>query len=214
MKTNNEKGMALITALMMTMIILVIILGLWYVMEQSIKANAARTVYRNVTEAAYGGTDIVMQDIIPRIFQNMSATYILAQDYSSLGMVVGSNACLKQKMTLKPVNWDKCDPLAKDPNQMDKKFDTKFYLSGIAGANSSIPANQTFTVYSKIVDTIPGVQFTAGATGGNKLIGNSVAESSAGTTLNLQHYVYTIEVQGEKTGNPGVKSKLSVLYEY
>jgi hypothetical protein len=212
MKTNNEKGMALITALMMTMIILVIILGLWYVMEMSIKANAARTVYRNVTEAAYGGTDIIMQDVIPRLFQNVT-TATIASDYSSINMAFGSNACLKQKMTLKPVNWTACSAGNKDAN-VKTLPDMTFNLSGVAGANSSIPANRTFTVYSKIVDTIPGVQFTAGAAGGNKLIGNSVAESSAGTTLNLQHYVYTIEVLGEKTGNPGVNSKLSVLYEY
>ena len=211
MKTMNEKGMALITALMMTMIILVIILGLWYVMEQSVKANAARTVYRNVTEATYGGSSIIMQDVIPRLFQNIS-TATIASDYGSIGMVLGASNCLKQKMTLKPGSWTQCTAQNKLAD-LTQSPDVKFYLSGVSSNDTTIKSNQTYTVYSKIVDTVPGVQYTAGATG-NQLIGSAVAESSAGTTLTLDHFVYTIEVMGQKTGSPGINSKLSVLYEY
>lgn len=204
MKKLDEKGMALVTSLMMTLVMLVIIIGLWTVMEQSIKANSARMVYRNVTEATYGGTEVVTQDIIPRLFQNYSSTYDIANNYSALNMTLKSNKCLKEKLTLRPSGWVDCGTGSTDVRPTVAP-DIKFNLSGPSN-------NKAYTVYSKIVDTVPGVQFSSG-TGGNQLIGSAVAESSAGTTVSLQHYVYTLEVEGQGT-TQGADKKLSVLYEY
>jgi hypothetical protein len=70
-------------------------------------------------------------------------------------------------------------------------------------------------VYSKVTDTVEGVPYPPQPTGGQgELFGGGVTESSGPTTTNLSHYVYRIEVSGERTANPTEKSNLSVLYEY
>jgi hypothetical protein len=206
MRPLNNKGMALITALMMTMIILVIIMGIMYVVTQSSKMSSAQKVYRNVTEATYGGADIAMQVVIPQLFQNMTSTTLttLKSTYSTIGMQTSASACLQQKMKTPTSKWTTCPAITTINPKVSP--DLTFKLTGTM--------NQDFNIYAKIVDTVQGVAFTPGTTGGNILIGSSVAESSAGATIALQHYIYTIEVAGESSKNPAVKSSISVLYEY
>ena len=203
----NNKGIALITALMLTLITLVIILSVMFLITNNIKSSGANKAYRNVTEAAYGGADLVMQDIIPRLFQNISTntlkTEFNASSLANMNMVFGSSACLRTKLNNSVSSgWGACS------SSIDPKVqpDMKFNLEGSSG--------QGYTVYTKIIDTIKGVQYPPPLPGGQPLMGGGVTESSAPTTANLIHYVYRIEVVGERTINPTEKSNLSVLYEY
>jgi len=203
MRPLNDKGIALITVLMLTLITLVIILGILTLITRNTKLSGARKIYRNVTEAAYGGADLVMQDIIPRAFTNFTNfSTVIKSDYSRIKMQLGSSACLRQKLNNDANGWAACSGVHNDPKTQP---DMTFKLAGVSG--------QSFIVYSKIIDTIPGVPYPSPPTGG-QLIGGGVAESSAGTTINLSHYVYRIEVAGELTLNPAEKSNISVLYEY
>lgn len=197
---NNNKGIALITALMLTLITLVIILGVMLTISNNTKSSGANKTYRNVTEAAYGGADLVIQDIIPRMmaFNNIST---IKSDYSLLSLNFGSSACVRTKLNNSVAGWGACSSNLNPKVQPDMRFN----LTGSSG--------QPFTVYSKIVDTIPGVQYPPTPAGGT-LTGGGVTESSSGTTTNLNHYVYRIEVSGERTNNPSEKSDISVLYEY
>jgi hypothetical protein len=204
MKSLNNKGIALITALMFTMIIMVIIMGIMTLISDNAKRSAAQKTYRNVIEASYGGADIVMQDILPRLFSNIS-TSIIRADYSMLNMQLGSSACLRQKMLNSTDGWTACSAVNIDPKSQP---DMTFNLSGESGKSTT-----NFKVYAKIVDTTPGVPFPPQPAGG-PLLGGGVTDSSAGTTLSLQHYVYRVEVAGERSINPAEKSNLSVLYEY
>jgi Tfp pilus assembly protein PilE len=204
MKTLNNKGIALITALMMTLITLVIILGIMTLIANNTKATASHKAYRNATEAAYGGADLVMQDILPRLFQNIS-TGTLRSDYSSMHMLFSTPGCLHTKLNNPVSAWGaSCSSSAATPDPKSSP-DMKFDVSGDAG--------QSYTVYSKIIDTSPGVQYPLAPTGG-QLLGGGVTESSGPTTTNLAHFVYRIEVTGERTVNAAEKSNLSVLYEY
>jgi hypothetical protein len=207
MKTLNNKGIALITALMLTLITLVIISGVLFIVTNNTKSSGANKAYRNVTEAAYGGSDLIMQDIIPRLFQNVS-TNTLRTEYNTsslanMNMLFNSSACLRTKLN-NPVSsgWGSCSSTLDPKVQPDMKFN----LAGSSG--------QGYTVYTKIVDTVKGVQYPPPPPGGQPLMGGGVTESSAPTTTNLIHYVYRIEVEGERTVNPTEKSNLSVLYEY
>ena len=223
MKTLNNKGIALITALMLTLITLVIILSVMLLISNNIKSSAANKSYKNVTEAAYGGADLVMQDIIPRLFMgyttagaSTTVNGILSPSLSSeyntkslfltnkMNMGFGSSACIRAKLLNSAASglWP-----AGCSNTLDPKVkpDMQFNLFGTSG--------QSFTVYSKIIDTVPGVPYPSTA-GSEPLTGGGVTESSAPTTTNLNHYVYRIEVAGERTTNATEKSKLSVLYEY
>lgn len=191
------------TALMLTLITLVIILGILTLITRNTTLSGARKTYRNVTEAAYGGADLVMQDIIPRAFTNFTNfSTVIKSDYSMINMQIGSSACLRQKLTNDANGWTACSGMNNNPMTQP---DMKFKLAGVSG--------QSFTVYSKIIDTTPGVPYPSPSTGG-QIISGGVAESSAGTTINLSHYVYRIEVVGEHTLNPAEKSNISVLYEY
>jgi hypothetical protein len=216
----NNKGIALVTALMLTMITLVIILGVMTLISNNTKSSAANKAYRNVTEAAYGGADLLLQDVIPRLFTNMSSSAtataigngILANnmltDYGSgkISMQFNRNACLQAKLTkIKGPAWAAACGVELPGDQMKSNSnpDMTFKLQGVNG--------QDFTVYSKIVDTMVGVPYPPNT---NQLIGGGVAESSGGTTTNLSHYVYRVEISGERTVNPAEKSNLSILYEY
>jgi hypothetical protein len=198
----NNKGIALVTALMLTLITLVIILGIMYTITNNIQSSAANKSYRNVSEATYGGTNLVVQDIIPRLFQNVStATLGDIHNYKGLGMLFGSSACIRTKL-LNPVSaWGLCSSVPNAKTQPD----IQFKLGSTSG--------QSYTVYSKIIDTVPGVPYPTAPAGG-QLLGGGVTESSSATTTNLNHYVYRIEVAGENTVNPTQKTNLSVLYEY
>jgi hypothetical protein len=194
----NNKGIALVTALMFTLVTLVIILGIMYTITNNTKASAANKAYRNVTEATYGGVAITATDVIPRLFQNIS-TGTLRSEYSSMNMLFSTPGCLHTKLSSPVSAWGTC---SSTPNPKTG-YDIKFNLGGAS--------NQTYTVYSKIIDTTPGVPYPPA---GDQLLGGGVTESSSGTSANLDHYVYRIEVQGENTVNSAQKSNLSVLYEY
>lgn len=199
----NNKGVALLTALMMTVIMLSIILGVMYLIDQSIKGSAARKTYSNVVEASYGGADLYAREIIPKLFDNVSTNK--AAVVNSLTLIqaqFASSPCLRNKLENATASWGttitNCD------SGINPKInpDVSFELKGLD--------EQGFMVYSKIIDTTPGVPYT----GGNQLVGGGVAESSAGSTLKLDHYVYRIEVSGERKARPVEKSNISVLYEY
>ncbi|NVN99832.1 MAG: hypothetical protein HXX17_10940 [Geobacteraceae bacterium] len=212
MRLINNKGIALITALMFTLIILTLIMGVLAMVIQGTKGTAAMKVYRNATEAAYGGADITMNDVLPRLFTNVS-TSIIRSDYNKINfnsMTIGSSVCVRQKRDYANTgtNWSACG---------DKSLNAKLspdMTMKLVGTNS-----QSFTVYSKIVDTLEGVPYpgsTSSGTGGvaSQLMGGGVTELSAGTTMNLAHFIYRVEVASEKTLNPKENSRVSVLYEY
>jgi len=204
MKQLNNRGIALLTALMMTVIMLSIILGVMYLINQNIRGGAAHKTYRNVVEASYGGADLVAREIIPQLFNNIS-TSILKDSLALINANAqfGSSACLHNKLENAPSNWSASGAACNTAINPRIDTDLKFELSGVNG--------QGFTIYSKIIDTTPGIPYT---TSESQLVGGGVADSSAGTTLQLEHYVYRIEVSAERTVRPAEKSNISVLYEY
>jgi hypothetical protein len=68
----------------------------------------------------------------------------------------------------------------------------------------------SYSVYSKIVDTVEG---NSAASEG--LLKSGVVSMGSGevTVVNVP-YLYTIEVLSQSTSNPTDRSKLSVLYQY
>ena len=68
----NEDGIALVTALMFTLITLAMIMTLMYYVLLGTKMSAAQKKYRNSLEASYGGTEFVTKAIIPKLFSNFS----------------------------------------------------------------------------------------------------------------------------------------------
>jgi hypothetical protein len=200
----NEDGIALITALMFTLICLGMIMTLLYYVVAGTRMSGAQKRYRNALEASYGGTDFITKAIIPRLFNNyVDGKNSLINDFgTSLNLTFPSDA-IQTKMNTATASWPTAISKTIDPKDNP---DLTFNLAGTSG-------NQ-FKVYSKIVDTVPGVGLVD-ASGVDYLdAGIGVAGTSTATQTPRTPNLYSIEVQGEAAVNPREKAALSVLYAY
>lgn len=208
----NEDGIALVTALMFTLICLAMIMTLMYYVLSGTKMSAAQKKYRNSLEATYGGTELVTKSIIPRLFSDYSSGSLsLKTDFGGTEKIdlkfgetgTSTNADLKTKL-LKPTSeWPSSISRTVNPKTVP---DFVFTLKG-QGAGD-------FKVYSKIVDTIAGVGLID-ASGIDYLdAGIGVAGSSTSTQTPRTPNVYSVEVQGEAAVNPKEKAGITVLYAY
>ena len=221
----KEDGIALVTSLMFTVLALVMCMSLLYLVTTGAKSTGALKRYRTSIEAAYGGTDILVKDILVSSFgfRDYSSTHpgttfpvYLKSTMGSLASGATVSDCMRQRLTKPTKLWSgSCVQ-----NNLNPKIgpDITFQLNA---ANST-----PFTVYSKIVDTMER-HFDV-LDGGTKkkvtIAGNSDTSSfvleGGGTTeagsVSVPHYpyVYKVEVQGERTQNASEKSNLSVTYAY
>lgn len=206
----NEKGIALVTALMFTLICLAMIMTLMYYVLTSTKMSAAQKRYRSSLEASYGGAELVTKSIIPKLFSNYSTGKLsLMADYGSsislriAGAGMSTDDMLKTKLTSATADWGSA---SKTVNPKDTP-DMIFTLNGVNGGSN-------FNVYSKIVDTVPGVGLVDSSGVDYLDAGIGVAGTSSSTQTPRTPSIYTVEVQGEAAVNPKEKAALSVLYAY
>jgi len=203
LKRLDNKGIALMTALMMTVMTLSIIMGVMYLISENITSTASRKSYRNVLEASYGGAELVSKAIMPQLFNNIS-TSVLRSSFSTLSPSFTSSNCLRNKMSNATNMWGTSSSCNSSLNPKIAS-DMSLELSGADGVG--------YKVYAKIVDTVPGVPYSD-ASNEAPLVGGGVQDNSAGTTTEMRHFQYRIEITGERKNNPSEKSNLSVLYEY
>lgn len=215
----NQKGIALVTALMLTMISLTIVMYLMYMVTSGAKQSGANKRYRTALEASYGATDLVVKEILPQIFKTTIANSLTNPGStvsglfaSSLNFTSGTDACLMQKLTMPPSQWSPgCS------NSGDAKVLPDFTMR----LNST--SSDAFTVYTKIVDTVCSDKrpYPTGKCTGSDLSGFEELDPGIGTTGGTSVVtppsmpaIYRIEVRGEHTNNPQEKSVLSILYAY
>ena len=213
----NNDGIALVTALMLTLISLTIVMYLMLMITSGIKQSGANKRYRTALEASYGATDIIIKEVLPTIFTsilsnsltNPSASYPTALNFFS----ANTDSCIMDKLTKQPKDWGTGCSNTSDPKE-NADFTVKL--------NSST-ANDTYTVYTKIVDTVcPDTRpYPTGKCSGSDLSDNDLLDSGQGTaggpsgiTPPAMPAIYRIEIAGEKTSNPKEKSHISVLYAY
>jgi hypothetical protein len=224
---NNDKGIALVTSLMFTVLALVMCMSLLYLITMSTKTSGTMKRYRTALEAAQGGTDLVLKDIFPA-FHSYSGTALTSRftGFNSLS----TSLCLRIKLKTPKSEWpNACRNFSL--NAKESK-DVAFNLNG--ASINGVPGTP-YRVYAKIVDTVDHRIVVAdnysGASGRNSVrpktvvfAGNSdVSESglnissvTQGKPPNNPHYpyLYRVEVQGERQINAVENSKLSVLYAY
>jgi Tfp pilus assembly protein PilX len=205
----NNEGIALITALMFTLIILVIIMGLLQYIMMGSKMSAAQKKYRNSLEASYGGVELITKEILPKLI-----TDNYAGNSSSLLLALGGTTTGKIDLTLGPSLQAKLENptasaawtgLSKTINAKESP-DMQFKLRGTG-------TGKNFNVYGKIVDSVPGNSDISGV----DYLGAGAGVAGSGAGIAPQHLpgLYTIEVQGEvDENNPKEKAKLSVLYAF
>ena len=106
---NNEKGIALVTALMLTLISLTIIMALLYMITAGTKLSGAQKRYKSSLEASQGGAEILLKDIIPTVMRNYSSSTLVTQvqnDFSAVALQVDSaQNCLQAKLTRPSSQW-------------------------------------------------------------------------------------------------------------
>jgi hypothetical protein len=202
----NEDGIALISALMFTLLCLGMIMALLYYVTAGTRMSAAQKRYRNSLEASYGGTEFITKTIIPRLFNNYSGgRKSLLDDFGpadKLGLAFPSNA-LDTKLSTATAGWGS---LSKTVNPKDTP-DLTFTLKGTNSAGD-------FKVFTKIVDTVAGVGLIDSSGIDYLDAGIGVAGTSSSTATPRTPNIYSIEVQGEKAVNPKEKASMSVLYAY
>lgn len=205
---SNNNGVALVTALMLTMISLVIVVAVMYIITQSVQQVGMYKRYKTAIAASYGGTDIVMKELVPQILKNIESSTLFSDlqvNYASIGLAFSSDAniqqCFLQKLNRETSGWTQCsvDNLSMDPKQQP---DIKLNLQSLNGA--------PYTIYAKIIDTVAGNTDMSGL----QLEGAGVAESL--TVLNPKQlpYVYRMEIQAEKSTNAIEQGSMTVVYAY
>jgi hypothetical protein len=208
-KLSNERGIMLVTALLLTLLTLAIVLLALYFIGQQTAVSSASKRYRSALEASHGGAEVFTKEIIPMLFNGYSSSTLI-QKFSSTNSKLGltfttSNACLNDKLNKGTSKWTNC---ANDPDPFNPKslYEAKFHLSGL-------PMQPGYNVYAKIVDTQAGNSDTSGM----DLLDNGSGVAGIGSTVTPKHIpaIYRVEIQGEKE-TPGAQenAKLTVLYSY
>ncbi len=201
----NNKGFALVTSLMLTLISLTIVMALLYMITQSVKMAGQTKKYHTALEASYGGSEIMLKDVLPVVLQNLGSGYTgstlttaVQNAFPGLNVQLPtSQQCLQTKLFQSPP-WVGCSNTSSPKQSPDMTMD----LQAATGS--------PFTVYTKIVDTVPGNSDTSGL----QLEGSGVAESSSLLRPQQIPYIYRIEIQGERKDNPTAQANLEVLYAY
>lgn len=200
---SNNDGVALVTSLFLTLISLTIVMAVMYMITQSIQGAGLYKRYKTVLEASYGGTDVVMKDLVPYVLKNYaSGTLITATEaaYATIGLdVQASQVCLQNKLTKATSDWTAACNAGLSAKTA---YDFKFQLQATGGA--------PYAIYSKIVDTVYGNSDMSGL----QLEGAGVAETLSVITPQHIPYVYRLEIQAERTQNAYEQSNISVVYAY
>lgn len=211
----NDKGVALVTSLLFTLISLGIAMALLAIVIQGTQTSGANKAYRTATEAGYGAVDVVTRDIIPAAMQGIFDSTYQADYLSKMQLQLPQAACFTEKLTKSTSDWSVCtgSPSAPAPKQSP---DLTFNLKA-TGATSA-----GFKVYAKIIDTKCGGNTAAGQpcsnsdTSGIDYLDAGGGVASAAGTVTPQHRpaYYRLEVQSERAVNPSEKAALTVLYAY
>ena len=206
---HNQKGIALITALLLTLISLAVIMAVLYYVNQGTAVSAAAKRYHNAIEAAHGGGELSRQligDLFNPSFGNMSAAKsALAVSYAGIQLAVpASSACLDQKLHNFTSEWGACSADSRNPDPRVAP-DITFKLKGM-------PDQPAFNVFTKITDATPGnssESVISGLTGAS-----GVTDSRSGISPQHIPAMYRIEVEGERETKPEEKAAVSILYAY
>jgi hypothetical protein len=204
--TLNEKGIALVMVLILSMICLAMVASLLFMISQGSQISGFQKFYRTVEEASLGGASVTAAFIQYRGAASADMTANLSN--ALYGNAAGSSAgCTAQKILLARASWTACtsaNDVSWDPTSNP---DMRFDLVGLT---------QTYRVFGKIIDTIEGnSENSTLVTGGGQLGGAGVVASNS-AMISPPHipYLYSIEIQAQNSATARERSSLSVLYAY
>jgi len=213
---NNEKGLALVTVLVLSLITLAIISALIYMVIQGTRVSGAYKRYGTALEAASGGAEIGADLINER--GNLNIAFLTMESESTGGNpfsmcdcgdpddpddnLDGFNmrTCFCDKLCDSTADWPVSCSISLDPTDIpDLEFD-------LAGTNTA------YHVSVKIVDTIRGNSDLSGET----LTGAGVVSSTSGMIpAPPVPYLHRVEINSQDTtGVLEERARLSGLYAF
>jgi hypothetical protein len=198
---NSESGIALALVLIISVIALAIMAALVFMITSGTQISGMQKRYRTAQEAGLGGADITYLMIAARGNPNIPLT-----GFDIPAMDVGGVNCLTEKLnnaTFNPDGTLKWDPACDNASSIDPDDPTTYDMT------FQIGTGQSYTVYSKVVNTVEG-----NSGGDEGLLKGGVVTSSGEITVVSVPYLYTLEVDTESTANRAERSKYSILYQY
>jgi hypothetical protein len=202
---SGKDGAALVTALMLTVLSLVVAMTLLYTVTSGVRIAASQKRYRSALAAAHGGVELVTQEIIPRLLRlDPQSESRLVSDFALIQLTLPAYGCLQQKLGSPTASWSAaCAAQAlSDPANLP---DFSFNL------NADHSAAPGYRVTMKIVDTVLGNTDSAGF----DLLEPGSSVTGKEEIIHPQHVpdMFNISVQGVG-GGPQERARLSVLYAY
>ncbi len=214
----NEKGIALVLALLLSLISLAILSALIYFITQGTEMSGFLKRYRTAGEAAKGGLQLTTNEFIPYLISGGS-TSSLSSLYNSgssslpypLALAFPSSSstnCFNIKLQNPTASWVAAgcpnDPNLNNPDPTVGAADATFNLQAYG-------PSQPFQVSLRIVDTVLGNTDTSGL----DLEGLGVVDSGSGMVSPApQPYLYRIEATSQRLNNPDEKASFSAIYAY
>jgi hypothetical protein len=200
----NEKGVALVMALILATVTLAFASSLLYIATQGTKMSGLQKRYKTALAAAKGGVELSTNIIVDR-----------GDDSSGLSTNVDPD-CLLAKLLYETAEWDTVVTTEKlhicDNNAAQLNSDPTDWPDLTIGVGT---APHAYTLSVKIIDTVQGNAAPTGG-GGKKIDTESVVEGGAGAAIKPQHipYLYTVEVYSINDDNPNEVSQITYLYAH
>ncbi len=222
----NERGVALVMVLMLSLIGLAIVSALLYLVTQGTTMSGAMRFYRSAEEVSVGTAEI-----LPDYFQNRGVLNILGAPYANgcnCGDPLdpsdntdenagGARTCRCDKLCNSTADWLDSTAASCDDNggvaglQVDLNPKTNPEIGPLVFGT----APNQYSVYVKIVDTVRGNSDVGGIAAPGELGGQGVVSSTSGVVSPpAAPYLYRTEILAENTTNPRENSRMSVLYAY
>lgn len=203
----NERGIALITTLILALIGMLMVSSVIYMVQTGVWASGSKKHYQLGLDVAHGGLNILTKDAVQAGIQGRALSTI--GNYGGLLTGTTSDACFSQKLTLSTRDWDRnscnLEDLANPQSNPDLRFTFRF-----PAPQPNIP-QLNMVVNAKIVNTGRGNSSTSQ----NVLETGGVVNNNSGT-VTPQHipYLYQIEVLAQSANNSKERAWLSALYAY
>lgn len=190
---NNEKGIALVSALMLGLIGMLMVATLLLMVNAGTWMSGSKKRYQTALSAAHGGMNFFTKEIIQRGLGGTKLSFM--GTYGGLLKPVISDANLTKKLTTTGRIND-----GTFPNDL---LDATVTLT--------FPTGPNIAVNSHIISTSRGNSGTSP----NMLQGGGVVNPTPGT-ITPQHipYLYQTETQGQNATNAIENATLSAIYAY
>lgn len=210
MKTlRNEKGIALVMVLILSLIGLAMVATLMFMLTQGTRVSGVHRIFRTADEAGLGGANLTAEFIDQNVYRAIQSQSIFMPDLVQRDGTTTTAGCLVAKLTLANTGTNWTGACSGDEMSYDITTSPDLFVS-LPGSSG-----QNFTVNAKIVDTVPGSTDTTGLVRASTRRLRGVIDQSANYEYHppSNPYLYRIEVQTQDSSNRGV-SRYSILYAY